>query len=247
MTENNNIVIDLQNVSKTFVIRDKGAETIRDRVFNVFSNRNRRKIKALKNIDIQVKKGEFLGVIGRNGSGKSTLIHLMSGAYRPDKGGKASIHGNYIRLSLGMGFNIQLSARENILINASLLGLTINEIKEVIPEILKFAELEDFKDTQIKYYSSGMKSRLAFSIALYAKAEIFLMDEFFGTVGDKNFREKAGKIFEEKILRGNTIVNVSHNLEHMKHYADRVILIDKGSIVAEGEAGEIIEYYNKNF
>ena len=131
-------------------------------------------------MNFEVKRGEFVGIIGRNGSGKSTLVHLMTGAYEADPGGIRNINGTYIRLSLGLGFNQQLSARQNVILNASILGMPLKEIREKFDSIIDFAELEDFTETKLKFFSKGMKARLAFSIAMHTNTEILLMDEFFG-------------------------------------------------------------------
>lgn len=233
----------LESVSKTFTVYESRSMTIRDSLMNAFSMRKRREIEALKAIDLEVKSGEFLGVIGRNGSGKSTLLHVMSGAYPPDKGGKVSINGMSVRLSLGMGFNNELSAKQNVYINASLLGLTFSEIDNCLMEIIRFAEVGDFIDTKIKYFSKGMRTRLAFSVALHTRAEILLMDEVFGGVGDTRFRQKANKAFKEKILHNRTVVLASHNANIIRKFADRVVLLDKGQIVNIGSADRIMKEY----
>lgn len=239
------IAIRLENVSKTFTIRDRNTDSVRDKVFNLFNPTNKRVIRAVKNISLEIKKGEFFGVIGRNGCGKSTLLQLMAGVYPPDKGGKSAINGRFIRLSLGLGFNKELTARENIYINASILGLSLKRIGKKFDEIIEMSELSEFVDTKIKYFSRGMRSKLAFAIAIHAEADILLMDEFFGGVGDERFKKKSDEIFKRTFLDGRTIVHVSHNLETIRQYCDRVILLDKGRCIALGTPDDILDIYNK--
>lgn len=239
------IVIKLENVSKTFKIRDKTSGNILQKFWSFISGSNLRKIEAVKNINLEVKKGEFISIVGGNGSGKSTLIHLMTGAYKPDKGGKASIMENYIRLSLGLGFNGQLSARENVYLNGSVMGMKISEINENFRKIIQLAELQKFVNTQLKYFSRGMRARLAFAVAVYTNADIILMDEVFGGVGDERFKARSDKIFDDVFVDGRTIVHVSHNLETVKKYADRVVLLHEGNCLGIGSADEIFDLYKK--
>ncbi len=234
-----NIAIRLENINKTFVQRNRG-KTLRDQLFSVLNRKHTRRIKALQDISFDVRKGEFFGIIGHNGSGKSTLISIMNKVIPADRGGKITINGTSMRLALGMGFNKELTARQNVLINASVLGMQINDIKEVMDEIIQFAELEDYIDVPVKYYSSGMKSKLMFSIAVNAKADIFLMDEFFGGVGDKKYREKADMVFEDRFIKGKTIVHVSHSPQTIEKYCDRVLLLDHGKMVALGKPEDVL-------
>ena len=148
-----------------------------------------------------------------------------------------------MRLALGMGFDPELTARQNIFLSCSVLGMTKKEIAGKFDEIISFAELEEFADTPAKYYSSGMKSKLMFSIAVNAKADIFLMDEFFGGVGDNNFKVKADKLFSDRFLTDKTIVIVSHSMETIRQYCDRVMLLDKGKVVMIGKPDEVLKLY----
>jgi ABC-2 type transport system ATP-binding protein len=239
----NNIAIKLENINKTFALHDRG-DTIRDRFFSLFSGKASRKIHALQDVNLEIKKGEFFGIVGRNGSGKSTLIQIMNKAIPPDNGGLVTLNGKTIRLALGMGFNAELTARQNITLNASVLGMSIKEIKAKMDEMIAFAELEDFVDTPVKFYSSGMKSKLMFSIAVNAEADIFLMDEFFGGVGDQNFKDKADKVFHDRLVKGKTIVHVSHQMNTIKKYCDRVMLLDKGNVVKIGTPDEILDEFD---
>lgn len=239
------VVIKLENINKTFNLKEKNADTIRDKVFSIFSSNKKRQLKALNNINLEIRKGEFIGIIGRNGSGKSTLLKVMIGAIRPDKGGIVTINGRIMRMSLAMGFDPNLSARENVYLNATILGLTFKEIDSKFDEIIDFAELHKFVDTQIKYFSRGMKSRLAFAVAVHAEADIFLMDEFFGGVGDANFKQKSEEVFAKSFIEGRTIIHVSHQFKTIRELCDRVILMDKGSIVAIGKPNQVIPAYRK--
>jgi ABC-2 type transport system ATP-binding protein len=243
------VVIKIENVSKTFSIRSKKVETIRDRFFHLFSKDDNRtqKVKALVDINLDIYKGEFLGIIGHNGSGKSTLLKLIMGAFPADKGGKIEVQGKIIRLALGMGFDPTLTARDNIYVNGTVLGLTFKQLGQKFGSILEFAELEKFVDTPLKFFSSGMRSRLAFAIAMHTEADIYLMDEFFGGVGDVGFMEKSEEVFKDRILEGRTIIHVSHQLRIIQRHSDRVVWLDQGKIKAIGTAEEILPDYRAEF
>ena len=173
------IIISIKGVSKTFHIKDRSTYSIRGRALSLFSPTISRKIKALNNINLDIKKGEIFGIIGKNGSGKSTLLKIMGKVYPPNKGGSVEITGNFQRLALGTGFDPELTSRENIYLNASLFGISFKKIGQIFHSIIEFAELNEFIDTKVKYFSSGMISRLAFSIAIHVEADVFFMDEFF--------------------------------------------------------------------
>lgn len=241
-------VIKLENVSKTFFIKEKDKDTIREKVLNVFSKEKRfKELQALSNINLEIKKGDFLGILGHNGSGKSTLLKIIIGAYSPDKGGKIFTKGRINRLALGTGFDPNLSARDNIYLNGTILGLTFKEIGKEFHNILEFAELQNFVDTPIKFFSRGMISRLSFSIAMNTRTDIFLIDEFFGGVGDIGFRKKSRDVFESAFLANRTIVFVSHNLSLIEKFCKRVLVLKKGNIIAEGSPEEIIPIYKKEY
>jgi len=240
--------IEVNSLNKTFTIREKSKRSIKDSVLKFYQRKGDiRKIKALKDINFKVKKGEFFGIIGRNGSGKSTLLRLIMGSYKPDKGSKIISNGKMIRLAMGLGFDMNLSARDNIYVNASILGISFKKIGSIFQEIISFAEIEDFIDTPIKHYSSGMVAKLKFSIAKYAVADILLMDEIFGGVGDISFQYKSQKVFKEKLISGKTIILVSHNLQIISEHCTRVLLIDNGEQVAIGSPEEVIPIYENLF
>lgn len=239
------ISVELKNINKTYSVLDKNSQSLQGKIISLITHTNRRDIKALTDINLEIKKGEFLGIMGHNGSGKSTLLRIMSGAYPPDKGGVVKMNGRFMLLSLGLGFNIQLTGRENIYLNASILGLTLKQIGNIFHDIVVFAELQKFVDTQVKYYSTGMMARLKFAIAVHADADIFLMDEFFGGVGDAGFKKKSEAIFHESLIKGRTIIHVSHTESTIKEHCNRVLLLHQGEQVAIGTPDEIIPEYKR--
>jgi len=201
-------------------------------------------ITALKEVNLEIYEGESIGIIGRNGSGKSTLTKIMSGTFIPDKGGKVIKNGTSLLLNLGVGFSHELTARENIYVNGSTLGLRISEIDALFSEILEFSELEEFKDTKIKYFSSGMIQRLSFSIAIFARADIIFLDEVFA-VGDEKFRKKATASLKQNWLKNRTSIIVSHSTGIIKEYCDRAILLHKGEVIYFGDTDEAISKYHE--
>ena len=244
----NNYVIKLSRVSKTFKIRKINSYSIRELLLNhsIYKSDSKQTLKALSNIDLEINQGETFGVIGRNGSGKTTLLNIIMESIAPDKGGIVETKGRILRLSLGIGIDPNLSARDNIYVNGSLIGLTFDKIGEIFDAIINFADLNNFIDTPVKFFSRGMKQRLLFSIAMYAEADIFLLDEFFGGTGDQNFREKSDRAFTKKILAGKTIVVVSHNMNIIKKYCENVIWLENGEIRDSGKASEVINSYNRH-
>lgn len=238
------IAIEVEDLSKTFRVREQKIDSIRKYIYSLFRPKSHIKtIKAVSDVSFRVGKGEFFGIIGHNGSGKSTLLQLIMGSYRPDSGSHIKVNGKMMRLALGMGFDANLSARDNIYINGSMIGLTFKEIGEKFKEIIEFAEIQDFIDTPLKYYSSGMKSKLSFSVAIHTKSDILLIDEFFGGVGDLKFKEKSEKVFLNTFLDGRTIVFVSHDLNKIAKYCNRVLLMHKGEAIMIGEPSEAIRKY----
>jgi ABC-2 type transport system ATP-binding protein len=242
--DNENVVISISNLNKTFRIKDRNTSSVLAKVSNIFNPNKSREIKALENINLEIKKGEFFGIIGSNGSGKSTLLKIMTSVYQPDKGGEIKITGDFQRLALATGFDNELTARENIFLNGSLHGLSFKKIRVLFKSILQFAELEKFVDTKVKYFSSGMISRLAFSIAVNIDADILFLDEF-GGVGDASFREKSERVFKDLIFRGKTIVHVSHDLGTISEYCDRVLLLDKGKQILIDKPDVVLASYSR--
>src|ERR1035437_3747290 len=197
--QKNEIAISVKNVSKRFVIPHDKASTLKGAFVNLFHDNGSEVFDALKDISFEIKKGEFFGIIGRNGSGKSTLLKILAGIYTANTG-SVKINGRISPfLELGIGFNPELSGRDNIYLNATVLGLTEKEIDKKFDSIVAFSELERFIDQKIKNYSSGMSVRLAFSVSIHANREILLMDEVLA-VGDTNFQSKCLEEFKKNIL-----------------------------------------------
>ncbi len=210
--------------------------------FNKHSEK--KKFRALDNVSFDIKHGKKIGLIGSNGSGKSTLLRMLAGTMSPD-GGELKIDTESVSLmALGVGFENELSGRENIYINGLLLGYSKIQIDEKLEEIIEFAELGDFIENPIKTYSSGMKSKLSFAIAANIEPELLLIDEIF-SVGDARFRKKSEAKIMELIHDDRTVVMVSHNLGILERLCDEVIWLEKGEIKMQGEAKEILKEYNQ--
>jgi len=238
---NKNIAIQVKNVSKTFKIPHEKISTVRGAFVNVLKKNTYEEFKALDNISFEVKKGEFFGIIGRNGSGKSTLLKVLAGIYQPDRG-SVKVNGLISPfLELGIGFNPELSGRDNIYLNAIVLGLTKKQVDEKFSDIVRFSELEKFIDQKLKNYSSGMQVRLAFSVAIHANRDILLMDEVLA-VGDSNFQQKCYKYFE-KIKNKKTVLFVSHDMENLKKFCARTLVLNDGKIFTLEETHSAIEKY----
>jgi ABC-2 type transport system ATP-binding protein len=242
MLNNDDIAIKVSNISKSFKLPHEKNTSIKSFVTNPFSKRTFEKQEVLKNINFEIKKGEFFGIVGRNGSGKSTLLKLLAGIYSPDKG-HIQINGKLTPfIELGVGFNPELTGRENVYLNGALLGFNRKEMNTLYDEIVEFAELDKFMDQKLKNYSSGMQVRLAFSIAIQAKSEILILDEVLA-VGDEAFQQKCISVFEQYKANKQTIVLVTHDMGVVRKYCDRAIHIQNGVIVDEGSPQTIAESY----
>lgn len=207
-------------------------------------SKDRKQFWALKGLDFTVKKGEVLGIVGRNGSGKSTLLKLMSGLIEPDKGTFQVEGKRPMLLSLGAGFQPELSGIENIYLNALLLGNSKKKIDENLEAIIEFSELDDFVYKPVRTYSSGMKARLAFSTAIMLDPETLLIDEVLG-VGDSAFQKKCKDAIIEKIKQDRTVILVTHSSNLVKQICDRVVWIHRGEQKAVGETEEIVKQYDE--
>jgi len=238
-------VVSLRNISKTYYITERKTDTFKNRIFHLFDRENRKTIKALSNINLNVRKGECLGIIGSNGSGKTTLTKVISGALIPDKGGEIKKVGNSMLMNLGLGMSHELSTRENIYLSGVALGLKIKEVDQLFDKILTFAELEDFVNTKIKYFSTGMTKRLAFSIAVNVGAEIMIMDEVLA-VGDQRFKKKAERVFKKRWMDGKTMILVSHGLSKIQKYCNRAVYLKDGKIEFVGKTKRAIHKYKKD-
>jgi len=237
--------ITVKNLSKTFRLPEERRGTLRERLMK-FGVRNERKARrTLDDISFEIQQGEFFGIIGRNGSGKSTLLKILAGIYLPDKGSEFTIHGRIApMLELGVGFNPELSGRENVYLSATILGLTKSEIDALYDNIVRFAELENFMEMQVKHYSSGMSVKLAFSVAAQIDAPIMLLDEVLA-VGDFVFQEKCFALFEQYKKERKTIILITHDPSAMERFADRAMLIHQSRVEMIGDPKEVLEKYHQ--
>lgn len=233
-----NLVI-LDKVCKKFTIDKPGG------IFNIIKSKKnslRKTIDALDEISFSVARGEILGIIGLNGSGKTTLMRIIAGVYQPDKG-SVTIHGKIAPLmQLGAGFNPELDAVDNILLNGMLLGMSKTSLKNKLKDIFQYAELEKFSGMKLKHFSSGMRARLSFAIAMQVNSDIFLIDEIL-SVGDKDFQKKSYDTILSLKKEKKTIIHCTHNLKKLSEFSDRVILLDKGKIIMDGNPEEVIQKY----
>ena len=243
MKEVNEYAIRVRNLYKDFKLNSDKPMTLKERLLYIGKNKVQ-KVHILKDIDLDIKKGETVALIGTNGSGKSTLLKLMTKIIYPTKG-KITVNGKLTSLlELGAGFHPDFTGRENIYFNASIFGLTAKEIDKRIPEIIEFSELGELIDTPVRTYSSGMYMRLAFSVAINVDAEILLIDEILA-VGDQHYQEKCFKKLHELKEAGKTIVIVSHSMESVKDLCDRAVWIYEGKIRLDGKVDKVIDEYLK--
>lgn len=240
--------IKVSKVSKNFLLPHERLGSIKSKVINVFRKKDKTiDIQhALKDISFEIKKGEFFGILGRNGSGKSTLLKILAEIYKPSTG-NVSVKGKLVPfIELGVGFNPELTGRENVYLNGALLGFSKSEIDARYDDIVKFAELEKFMDQRLKNYSSGMQVRLAFSVATRADADILLIDEVLA-VGDADFQRKCYDYFKSLKKLKKTVVFVSHDMSAIREFCDRAILIEKSEKIKEGPADKVASDYSRLF
>lgn len=236
------VAIHVSNLHKTFKLPTERSMSLKQTIFNRLRGvKGYKEQKVLNGLSFDIKKGEFVGIVGRNGSGKSTLLKTLAGIYYPAKG-EIVIDGNLIPfIELGVGFNPELTGRENVYLNGALLGFSRKEVEDMYDEIWRFAELKDFQDQKLKNYSSGMQVRLAFSIAIRAKGDILLLDEVLA-VGDAAFQKKCEDYF--KSLHGNqTVILVTHSMQNITKFCDRAILIENGEITLDGDPKTVAKAY----
>lgn len=235
--------IIVKNVSKKFNAGFKKRQSVLQRAATFFSGREPKKIiDALKDISLDIEAGEIIGIIGPNGSGKSTLLRIISGIYNSDSG-TIKTNGNVISLiNLGVGLKERLTMEQNIFLVGSLFGLSNAGIKRAFNEIINFSGLQNFVNTKIYQFSSGMVQRLVFSIAVHAQPDILLLDEVF-EVGDEDFKEKSALKIKEIVERGGCVVLVSHDMEMVNKYCSKVILMDKGQLIKSGRSDATIKEY----
>ena len=234
--------IEVVGVSKSFLLPHHRKTTVKEHFLHPFQRNTYEHQVALTDVSLAVEHGEFFGILGPNGSGKSTLMKIIAGIYREDAG-HVSVDGPLSPfIELGVGFNPELTARDNVRINGTLLGLSRAELKTKFDEIIGFAGLERFVDQKLKNYSSGMQVRLAYSIAIQVPFQILLLDEVLA-VGDAEFQEKCFETFHRFRADGRTIVLVTHNLNIVSDFADRALLLEHGRTMAMGDPDEVISAY----
>jgi lipopolysaccharide transport system ATP-binding protein len=235
-------MINIEQVNRVFRLPHDRKTTLRQRFVSVFQKKTYEKFYALRDINLNIKQGEFLGVIGKNGSGKSTLLKIMAKVLEPTSG-KISINANVAPfLELGVGFQSDSTVKDNIFLYGALLGMSQKEIAAKYDWIINFSELERFVDAKLKNLSSGMQVRLGFSITVIVESPILLVDEVLA-VGDINFKQKCYDSFESFKKNGRTIVFVSHDLNAVETFCDRAILLKEGSVSAEGPPKDVITAY----
>jgi len=241
------LAIKVGDLRKSFQIPTHKIDSLKERVVHPLRPREYRDLQALNGITFDVRKGEFFGIVGRNGSGKSTLLKLLASIYRAD-GGRIRMAGRLAPfIELGVGFNLDLTARENVVLNGVMMGLSPAEMRNRLEGVIEFAELQDFVDLKLKNYSSGMLVRLAFSVMMEADADVLLIDEVLA-VGDAAFQQKCNDAFVEMKARGKTIVLVTHAMATVESFCDRAMLISNGEIQSLGDPGEVSrEYLRLNF
>lgn len=241
-----NNAIEINNVSKKFRIYHEKRNSVYESITGYFNKRKYyEELEVLKNVSFSVKKGEMFAIIGKNGGGKTTMLRILSGIYEPDTG-SVSVNGSLIPfLGLGTGFQIDLTARDNVIQYGILLGFKKDEIEHKVDEIIKFSELERFSDTKLKNFSAGMYARLAFSTAVQVDPDILLIDEVL-QVGDLAFQKKSFDTILSFKKRGKTTIFVTHDMAPVQEYCDRAMFLDKGTVAAIGEPKQVIEEYVKS-
>ena len=235
--------LEVKNVSKSFRLPTEQANGIKQAFVNWTKGvKGYKEQHVLKDISFKVEKGDFFGIVGRNGSGKSTLLKIISQIYTPEKG-EVKVNGTLIPfIELGVGFNPELTGRENVYMNGALLGFSREEVSKMYPEIVEFAELEEFMDQKLKNYSSGMQVRLAFSIAIKAQGDILVLDEVLA-VGDEAFQRKCFEYFRKLKKDNKTVILVTHDMSSVKKFCNKAIMIESGRIVECGDPETVANRY----
>jgi ABC-2 type transport system ATP-binding protein len=241
------VVIEVRDVVKEFHVPDQRVDTFKERLTHPTVKRRSRMLRALRGVSFDVHQGEFFGIVGRNGSGKSTLLKIMASIYRAD-GGRMRMAGRLAPfIELGVGFNPELTSRENVVLNGVLMGLTRQEARRRLDAVLEFSELQEFADLKLKNYSSGMMVRLAFAVMVQADADIMLIDEVLA-VGDAAFAQKCVDVFRERRKSGKTVVLVTHDMAAVQSFCDRAMLLHDGEMTYLGDPEETaLRYYRMNF
>ncbi|MBI3400183.1 MAG: ABC transporter ATP-binding protein [Acidobacteria bacterium] len=234
--------ITVDAVSKAFRIPTVRRDTIREHVFGVLRPQQFHRLQALDSVSFELRAGETLGIMGRNGSGKSTLLKILCGVYPPDRGRVERRAAVTPILDLGVGWNPELDAVDNVCLIGSVMGLSLAEIRRSMDEMLAFAELQEFANLKLAHYSSGMSSRLAYAVAFQAVREVLVLDEIFA-VGDAGFRQRCEERYRQLHAKGHTVLLVSHDPRAVTSFCDRALLLDHGRVVAEDTPRQIAERY----
>lgn len=235
-------LIEVQGVSKAFMIPSVHRQTIREHLLGLLQPRRFQRLQVLDDVSFELAPGEALGIMGRNGCGKSTLLKIICGVYLPDRG---QVHAHAAVtpvLELGVGWNPELDAIDNVLLVGSVMGLSLAEIRRSLDEILAFAELERFAHMQLKHYSSGMSERLGYAVAFKAVRDVLVLDEIFA-VGDAGFKARCERRYRELRSLGHSAIIVSHDPRIIATFCDRAVLLDGAHIVADGPAQDIANQY----
>jgi ABC-2 type transport system ATP-binding protein len=241
------VVIEARDVEKAFRIPVHRIDSFKERVVHPLAQPQYRTLRALRKVSFDIHRGEFFGIVGRNGSGKSTLLKILASIYRADSGSIRMAGRPAPFIELGVGFNMELSARENVTLNGVMMGLSQREARRRLDAVLDFAELDEFVDLKLKNYSSGMLVRLAFSVMIQAEADILLIDEVLA-VGDASFRQKCRDVFREMRDSDRTVVLVTHDMSAVQNYCHRAMLLDDGEASHIGDPEETgRQYLRMNF
>ena len=232
----------VEDVSKAFRVPEEATHTLKERVLHPLRRSRHQTFSALRDVSFDVREGEFFGIVGRNGSGKSTLLKCVAGIYGADRG-RIWLNGRLSTfIELGVGFNPDLAARDNVVLNGIMMGLSPREARERYEQVIEFAELEEFEDLKLKNYSSGMHVRLAFSVAIQVDADILLIDEVLA-VGDAAFQQKCFDVFNQMRDAGKTIVFVTHDMGAVNRFCHRALLLERGDILELGDPAVVADRY----
>lgn len=241
------IAVKVEGLTKSFKTPLEASSGLKQKLINLLKGKKGyREFTPLKDISFEIEEGDFFGIVGRNGSGKSTLLKSLAGIYAPNEG-TVTVNGKLVPfIELGVGFNPELTGRENVFLNGALLGFSHKEMEEMYGDIVDFAELHDFMEESLKNYSSGMQVRLAFSIAIRAKGDILLLDEVLA-VGDEAFQRKCFSYFAELKKEKRTVVLVTHSMDAVQQFCTKAIMIEKGEVVIKGDPAKVAQGYRELF
>jgi ABC-2 type transport system ATP-binding protein len=235
-------LLELQNVSKSFWIPDEHRDTVREHVFAGFRPRPLRELRVLESVSLALRRGEALGLMGANGSGKSTLLKILCGIYVPDSGHLVTHAQVTPILELGVGWNPELDAVDNVYLMGTIMGMSLAEVRRDLDDILDFAELRPFARMHLKHFSSGMASRLAYAVAFKAVRDVLVLDEILA-VGDAGFRQKCEERYRQLRAKGHSTIVVSHDPTVISTFCDRALLLERGRFVMDGPAHDVATTY----